>query len=165
MAARADEPVNASRESAAAGEEAPAPKHERANVVFESKALLSSGNNHKERDARVALADGQIRVATGGGGKQQVLHSVPYENVASISYSRGRDPVWMSPHGPATVARVGGGAFGVFRRERHWITLQTSTKGQFVVLRTSESTAEKVLVELEARTGRRAQVVSAPGKS
>lgn len=129
--------------------------------MFETKALLSSGKNHKERDAKVALADAGIRVATDEDGRQRVLHSVPYDQVTAINYSRGRDPLWMSPNGPAAVARVGGGAFGVFRRERHWITLQTSTKGQWVVLRASESTAAKVLAELEARTGRRAQRVNA----
>jgi serine/threonine protein kinase len=162
---RVDEPVRASAPLAHEPEDAPSARPERAPVFFETKTLLSTGKNHKERDAKVALADGKIRVATDADGKQQVLHSVSYENIASISYSRGRDPVWMSPHGPATVARMGAGAFGIFRRERHWITLETSRKGHFVVLRTSESTAGKVLAELEARTGRRAQVVNARGRS
>ena len=164
-AARADEAVRASREQADAAEEAPAPKPERAAIVFETKALLASGKDHRERDAKVALADGRIRVATEDKGKQRVLHSVPYESVTSISYSRGRDPVWMSPQGPETVARVGGGALGMFRRDRHWITLQTTTKSSLVVLRTRESKDGTVLAELEARTGRRAQVVNARSKS
>ena len=159
--------VRVSREASVDGDEATLVKRAIPTLpplVFETKALLPSGKNHKEHDAHLALSDGRIRVATDNDGRERVLHTVPYDEITSISYSRGRDPVWMSPDGPATVARVGAGAFGLFRRDRHWITLQTNTKQRFVILRTSESSATKVLAALEARTGRRAQVVGARGK-
>ena len=70
----------------------------------------------------------------------------------SVSYSRGRDPLWNSPEGPAPVAKMGGGAFGFIRGERHWIALRT--RNNFVVLRLQDVQIKQVLGALEERTGR-----------
>jgi len=88
----------------------------------------------------------------------ETLHSVPYESVISISYSRTRDPMWNSPKGPAPLARVGGGAFGIFF-ERHWISLRTDTSERFIVLRCDGDVVGKALSALEERTGRTRQFV------
>jgi hypothetical protein len=92
---------------------------------------------------------------------------VPYEEVLSISYPRGRDPLWNAPLGPEPVARTGGGAFGIFRAPRHWLSLRTtSAKNRFVVLRLgNDAQAKRAITLLEERTGRHAQTAgSADGK-
>ena len=71
----------------------------------------------------------------------------------AVSYSRGRDPLWNSPQGPAPVAKMGGGAFGFMRGERHWIALRTTDS--FVVLRLQDDQiARQALGALQERTGR-----------
>jgi hypothetical protein len=90
------------------------------------------------------------------------IYSVPYDRIASISYSRGRDPLWNSPDGPASVARAGAGALGgIFRGTRHWVTLQVrETIDTFIVLRFGgEIQARRALAALEARTGHTAELV------
>ena len=118
-------------------------------MAFDAKALVGAGQRQRERDAQILLADGKVTVTAGN---KDILHSVPYSGVVSVSYSRGRDPLWNSPRGPAPVAKVGGGALGFIRGERHWIALRT--KNNFVVLRFQDVQVRQVLGALEERTGR-----------
>jgi predicted Ser/Thr protein kinase len=118
-------------------------------MAFDAKALIGAGSKPRERDAQVLLADGKVTVTADN---KDILHSVPYSGVVSVSYSRGRDPLWNSPEGPAAVARMGGGTFGFIRGERHWIALRT--KDRFVVLRLQDVQIRQVLGALEERTGR-----------
>jgi hypothetical protein len=114
---------------------------------------------HKERDAQLALADGRITVTTDDDAREQ-LYSIPYEGVLSITYSRGRDPMWNSPQGPAPVARAGGalGRMGIFVG-REWIALRTNTRHQFVAMRFDDVLVKRVLLALEERTGRTPQFI------
>ena len=118
-------------------------------MAFDAKTLVGAGQRHRERDVQILLADGRVTVTADN---KDILHSVPYSGVVSVSYSRGRDPLWNSPEGPAAVAKMGGGTFAFFRGERHWITLRT--KDSFVVLRLQDVQVRQVLGALEARTGR-----------
>ena len=99
--------------------------------------------------AQILLADGKVTITADN---KDILHSVPYSGVVSVSYSRGRDPLWNSPEGPAPVAKMGGGTFGFIRGERHWIALRT--KDKFLVLRLQDVQIQQVLGALAERTGR-----------
>jgi hypothetical protein len=134
------------------------PLPDEAPLVFDARALVGS-KKPRERDAKLLLADGEITV-TADDGARQVLYSVPYASVISISYSRGPHPMWNSPRGPAPVARAGGtlGRLGIFL-ERDWVALRTSTKDQFVSLRFDDVVVRRVLLALEERTGRAPQVI------
>jgi hypothetical protein len=129
-------------------------------ITFKTKALIGAPGRLRERDAQLVLADGMIAL-TDGNGASEPLRSVAYDDVTSISYSRGRDPMWSSPDGPAQVTRVDGGALaklGIIV-ERHWIALETDTDEGFLVLRVGEEMVTKVLAALEERTGRTPQHV------
>jgi predicted Ser/Thr protein kinase len=148
-----------SRPSTTATRRAASPRlSDEAPLVFDAKALVGS-KKPRERDAKLLLADGEITV-TADDGARQVLYSVPYASVVSISYARGPHPMWNSPRGPAPVARAGGtlGRLGIFL-ERDWVALRTSTKDQFVSLRFDDVVVRRVLVALEERTGRPPQVI------
>ncbi len=110
----------------------------------------AQGPKQRERDAQILLADGKVTVTAGN---KDILHSVPYSGVMSVSYSRGRDPLWNSPQGPAPVARMGGGAFGFIRGERHWIALRT--RDAFVVLRLPDAQVSQLLGALRRAHGAR----------
>ena len=118
-------------------------------MAFDAKALVGQGEKQHERDAQILLADGKVTVTAGN---KDILHSVPYSGVMSVSYSGGRDPLWNSPQGPAPVARMGGGAFGFLRSERHWIALRT--RDAFVVLRLPDAQISQLLGAIQERTGR-----------
>jgi serine/threonine-protein kinase len=136
------------------------PPYAAAPLLFEAKALVGSKGKYKERDAQLALADGHITVTTDDEQRDQ-LYSIPFGSVLSITYSRGRDPLWNSPQGPAPVARAGGtlGRMGIFVG-REWIALRTSTNHQFVALRFDDVLVKRVLVALEERTGRAPQFIA-----
>jgi hypothetical protein len=128
-------------------------------VTFPVKTFGRTADGERERDAELVLADGRVNVIAGDN-SQDPLHSVPYEDVLSISYSRTRHPMWNSPRGPVPIVRASGGALGIFF-ERHWVSLRTNTPDRFIVLRFGdEALAKKVLGALEERTGRKAQLVT-----
>jgi hypothetical protein len=137
----------------------PPPRPVAAPLLFEAKALIGSKGKHKERDAQMALANGRITVTTDDDQRDE-LYSIPYDGVLSITYSRGRDPMWNSPQGPAPVARAGGalGRMGIFVG-REWIALRTNTQHQFVALRFDDVVVKRVLLALEERTGRAPQFI------
>jgi hypothetical protein len=75
-----------------------APRREaEAPLVFEARALVGV-KKPREHDAQLVLADGTITV-TSDLESEYPFYSVPYESVVSITYSRGRDPLWNSPDG------------------------------------------------------------------
>jgi serine/threonine-protein kinase len=125
-----------------------APAIEMPPMAFDAKALVGQGQKQRERDAQILLADGKVTVTAGN---TDILHSVPYSGIMAVSYSRGRDPLWNSPQGPAPVVKMGGGAFGFIRGERHWIALRT--RDSFVVLRLQDTQIKQVLGALQERTG------------
>ena len=106
------------------------------------------------------LAEGTITV-TADDDTGDRLHTVAYDSVLSINYSRGADPMWNGPDGPAVVARA---PIGALRRwgvsiERHWISLRTNTENRFVILRVDEAQVRRMLSALEERTGRPPQAL------
>jgi hypothetical protein len=133
-------------------------------VAFEAKALVRDfGDRQRERKSQVTLRDGKISVRADDD-DQDLLYTVPYDEVLSISYTRGRDPLWNAPAGPTRVARAGGRVFGALGISlvRDWVSLRTTkAKGEFVVLRfDDELRARRAITALEDRTGRRAQLVA-----
>jgi hypothetical protein len=124
--------------------------------VFEAKAFVVDEGKSRELDAQVVLSDGRITVTANR--QHNPLHDITYDSVLSINYSRGRDPMWKSPEGPAAVARASGGTLGIFRGERHWVSLRTTDR--FLVLRVGNGTqAERALSALQQRTGKTAEMV------
>jgi hypothetical protein len=121
--------------------------------------LTKDGDNWREHVSSVLLADGKIHVQNGDNAASV---AVPYEDVLSIAYSRGRDPMWNAPAGPQAIAKAGGGAFGIFHGTRHWVSIRTTNgKGRFLVLRLgNETQAKRAITLIEERTGRRAQAVA-----
>jgi hypothetical protein len=125
-------------------------------LVFDTKFLAMVDAKPRELDARLVVADHGLTLmpADEAGDPLQVL---AYDNVASISYSISRDPMWKSPHGPALVIRRNGPLrlLGI-SVPRHWIALRTHAN-TFVVLRINELSAPAVLSALEKRTGLHSQ--------
>jgi serine/threonine protein kinase len=122
-------------------------------LAFDANVLVGSGKRQREPDAQLLLANGNITVIADG--DAEPLYSAPYRTVISISYSRGTQPMWNSPDGPARAARVRGGwmgDIGIFQ-ERHWISLRMGD-GRFVILRVGEPLVRTVITALEERTRR-----------
>jgi tRNA A-37 threonylcarbamoyl transferase component Bud32 len=137
----------------------PAPAKTFPVVMFQAKTIVGAGARQQERDARLILADGKVNVRAAEN-SERPLHAVPYEDVISISYSRGREPYWSSPKGPVRVIRIRQGflsSVGI-SVEKHWISIQTSSDAagasRFIVLHIDDPSVRRVLAALEERTGR-----------
>lgn len=126
-------------------------------LAFESRALI----DESELEAMVHLSDGRITVSATED-PDNAVHSMPYDRIESISYSRGRDPMWKSPSGPAPVARLSAGALGgIFRGTRYWLTLKTKEQGDpFIVLRFGNDVLlKRAMHALQERTGHLPELV------
>jgi eukaryotic-like serine/threonine-protein kinase len=132
-----------------------------ASLVFETRVLVGT-RKPKEQSAQLVLAEGKITLIPTSD-PSTTLCAIPYGRVISINVSKSRDPLWNSPQGPAPVARAGGtlSKFGI-SATREWISLRTSTDEQFVAMRFDEVIIKRVLLALEERTGRQAEVVVLP---
>jgi len=119
--------------------------------VFELE-LRDRGRPQPERDCQVVLSDGKI---SPGERDQHLLHAMPYYQVLSISYSRGRDPPWNTPAGPAPLARVGGGCSGCFAdRDTGFRCARTRNGASWCSVLANEAQALRAVAALEERTGR-----------
>jgi hypothetical protein len=123
-------------------------------VVFDIAAVVGQGEEQRERKAQALLANGTLMVIADD---RTVLHTLPYERLDSVSYSRGRNPLWKSSSGPELIARVKEGKFGFLKGDRHWVALRT--RGTFIVMRVDHGHASALLDALEARTGQKADYI------
>jgi hypothetical protein len=130
-------------------------------LVFETRALVGTRKS-KEQGAQLLMGDGKITIIPTNN-PASPLCSFPYGRVLAISVSRGRDPLWHSPQGPAPVARTGGtlSRLGI-QVSRDWIALRTSTEEQFVSMRFDEVVLKRVLLALEERTGHEPRFLELP---
>jgi serine/threonine-protein kinase len=130
-------------------------------LVFETRALVGTRKS-KEQGAQLLMGDGKITIIPTSN-PASPLCSFPYGRVLAINVSRGRDPLWNSPQGPAPVARAGGtlSKLGI-QVTRDWIALRTSTEEQFVSMRFDEVLMKRVLLALEERTGHQSQFIELP---
>jgi serine/threonine-protein kinase len=130
-------------------------------LVFETRALVGTRKS-KEQGAQLLMGDGKITIIPTNN-PASPLCSFPYGRVIAINVSRGRDPLWDSPQGPAPVARAGGtlSKLGI-QVSRDWIALRTSTEEQFVSMRFDEVLLKRVLLALEERTGHQSRFIEMP---
>jgi serine/threonine protein kinase len=138
---------------------APAPAPVPMPFVFDARMVLADGGKRSERDCRVVLIDKTIRVQPKDA--ETLLRQLPYDAVVSISYSRGRRPLWNTKEGPTPVLTLRPAVFDLFRGDRYWVTIRTkNAKSRFLVLRLpDEMQARRAIDALEERTGRTAQTV------
>jgi serine/threonine-protein kinase len=143
---------------------APAPAKACPALVFRTKTLVGADSRHRERDARLVLAEGTITLTADDTG--DLLHRVAYNGVVSVNYSQSADPMRNGPKGPLKIARAPGGPLRLLgvSIERNWISLRTNTDTRFVIFRVDESQVRRLLSALEERTGCPPQVVG-PRKS
>jgi serine/threonine-protein kinase len=130
-------------------------------LVFETRALVGTRKS-KEQGAQLVMGEGKITLIPTND-PSSPLCSFPYGRVIAINVSRGRDPLWNSPQGPAPVARAGGtlSKLGI-QVTREWIALRTSTEEQFVSMRFDEVLLKRVLLALEERTGQVPHFIELP---
>jgi predicted Ser/Thr protein kinase len=130
-------------------------------LVFETRALVGTRKS-KEQGAQLLMGDGKITIIPTSN-PASPLCSFSYGRVLAINVSRGRDPLWNSPQGPAPVARAGGtlSRLGI-QVARDWIALRTSTEEQFVSMRFDEVLMKRVLLALEERTGHQSHFIELP---
>jgi hypothetical protein len=142
--------------------EKPIGDHGPAAFAFQARVLAGDQKSSQECQCRVMLANG--RITWRADDNHRPAYAVPFAHVASMVYSRGRDPLWNGPEGPTPVVRATRskfGAFGFFAK-RDWLSLRvTDPRLRFVVLRFDNvAQASSAIDALEEQTGRRIERLS-----
>jgi hypothetical protein len=79
------------------------------------------------------------------------LEEAAYRDVIGLFLSHSREPRWATPDGtPMRIQKVGG-KFAFIKPTPDWITVQTASA--FIPLQVDDSELQRVIAELEARTG------------
>jgi serine/threonine-protein kinase len=128
-------------------------------TIVDVRLVAAEGTRVKEREAIMTFSSGVLTVAERNGA---VVRSIPYDHIMSVNYSRSRQPMWQSPGGPAPVMRVGGGAFGMFRSDPHWVSIRM--KDAFVVLRVTAEHVRSLPGAFSQRTGVTMDIVRGPAR-
>ena len=118
-----------------------------APLEFDAKAVVTDSGKHRERDAKVLIADGAVTISE----KDTVLYKVPVATLTGLTYSNSKQPLWSSPAGPAEAMNVESGAFGFLKGGRNWFGLRTSD--HLLVLRVDDNAVGRVITGLADRTG------------
>jgi serine/threonine-protein kinase len=130
--------------------------------AFQARVVAGDQKSSQECRCRVVLANG--RISWRAEDDHRPAYAVPYTRVASMVYSRGRDPLWNGPDGPTPVVRASHGAFGTlgFLAKKDWVSLRvTDSRLQFVILRFDNvAQAASAIDALEEQTGRRIERLS-----
>ena len=136
------------RETSVPGERSAAVAGGFATVSFaKMKLLVLDEGKSRDRDASLRLGPDALEVLDG----ERTIQSTLYGDVMVFFHSHSREPRWATPNGaPAPVLKVGG-KFAFLKGTPDWITVRT--KNVFIPLRVPDDDLERVIAELEARTG------------
>lgn len=123
-----------------------------AETFADVRYLVVEGD--KSRELQVSLRLEPERLEVRAPWNDTVLRAIPYQAVAAATYVRGRRPRGRQADGLFPMpGNVGSG--GLFGGSRHWITLQTP--GEFLILRLEDRNVVRVLMQIEARSGKKVE--------
>ena len=111
------------------------------------KVMMLDGRKAEDVDVMLRLSETGFE-ALGPGTGDAALAAWSYNDVEDATYVHARNPRWNGAlASPPDDLDVG----GLFRRSRHWLTLQKAD--DFIILRLEDTNIIQVVRELEARTG------------
>lgn len=117
-------------------------------VTFDKlKLLVLDEGKGRDRDASLRFGADAMMVMDG----DATVRTTRYRDVIGLYRSHSREPRWATPDGTAVPIAKVGGKFGFLRGRPDWVTVRT--KEAFIPLRVPERDLERVVAELEARTG------------
>jgi hypothetical protein len=117
-----------------------------------------TGRRVDEREALLQFGDGRVRV-TGPRGEPR-YGDMSYADITSASYTRAKNPRWYPTLAgpPANVDMPG----GLFRSDRHWLTLQS--RAGYLIVRLTDGEFRRVIETANARLRVRVEQITARGQ-
>jgi hypothetical protein len=103
----------------------------------------------RDRDVSLRLEADGIHIMNGS----LVVQSIGYHEVIALFHSHSKEPRWVTPDGSSVPVMKAGGKFSFLKGAPDWVTVRTS-KG-FIPLRVDDPDVERIISELESRTGAR----------
>ena len=128
-------------------------------VVFKDvRAFVVTGRKVDEPAAVLQFGDGRVRVTAPRG--EPRYGELPYADVTSASYVRAKNPLWYPTLAapPANVDMPG----GLFRSDRHWLTLQS--RSGYLIVRLTDGEYRQVIETANARLRVRVERMTARGQ-
>ena len=113
------------------------------------KLVVPDGDKVKEYDVVLTLDEGRLSVVSAR--MPSISKSMPYQAIASATYSRSRHPRWKEGIGVAIVAGVFSAPIFFMKSTRHWLTLQS--KDDYFLLHLDKDNYSSILPAFESRAG------------
>lgn len=123
--------------------------------LFSAQTVMVESGKNRQRDTNVELANGTVTVKDK---ENKLVTTVSYQDVVGFTYSNSKQPLWNTPHGPAEIVHLDGGAFGFFKGDQHWVSLRTDKMS--LVLRLRDQDTRRVIAAFEERFGKPVERVS-----
>jgi len=123
--------------------------------LFSAQTVMVESGKNRQRDTNVELANGTVTVKDK---ENKLVTTVSYQDVVGFTYSNSKQPLWNTPHGPAEIVHLDGGAFGFFKGDQHWVSLRTDKMS--LVLRLRDQDTRRVIAAFEERFGKPVEPVS-----
>ncbi len=130
-----------------------------APAVFKAvRAFVVNGKNVDEPEAALHFGGGRVRLTDPLG--QTTLATLPYADITSASYSRGKNPRWYPTlAGPSANVDMPG---GLFRPDRHWLVLQS--RAGYLIVRLTDEGFRPVIAMADARLQVKVESLTARGQ-
>jgi serine/threonine protein kinase len=123
--------------------------------LFSAQTVMVESGKNRQRDTNVELANGTVTVKDK---ENKLVTTLSYQDVVGFTYSNSKQPLWNTPHGPAEIVHLDGGAFGFFKGDQHWVSLRTDKMS--LVLRLRDQDTRRVIAAFEERFGKPVERVS-----
>jgi hypothetical protein len=102
------------------------------------RGFVLNGQRAEEKPAVLSFADGRVTLFDESG--TSPLTSLPYQEITSAAYTRARNPRWYptlaGPPSDVDMPR------GLFRGDRHWLTLQS--RDSWMIVRMNDSDRQPI---------------------
>ena len=125
------------------------PTYTQGRTFTKVKYLVPAGDKSKPVKARLRFSEQSVQVHNAKTGS--VLKEIKYSNVSAATYSMGEHPRWKERH----ALQIDLGLLDDLRRlfaksKKHWLTIQTSKKQDYMVLRLDKKNSRQVIYALES---------------
>lgn len=126
------------------------PAISRPAAEFEHEAMVViNGKKSDERDIVVRLLDTRLELVDRK--SKTIIQTVPYARIESATYSRSKSPRWKTASAGVLLGGVFASPLFFLNGTKHWLTLEG--EGEPLVLRLDKNSWERLLPELELRSG------------
>ncbi len=125
------------------------PTYTQGRTFTKVKYMVPVGDKSKPVKARLRFSEQSVQVHNAKTGS--VLKEIKYSDISGATYSMGKHPRWKEKHALQIDLGLLDDLLGLLAKsKKHWFTIQTSKKQDYMVLRLDKKNSRQVIHALES---------------